>query len=129
MAGKLFAWVAQYVRDESKRKSKLNPEARNTEGSYLPPSKKGGLGTGSDEAGKLKKISVNMKQVIQGFVDQEKISQNGWPHPFTAADHVHAAIEWRDPTAFRKLELLLAGYSTGRLKVKENRGGDPNRFL
>ena len=125
-AGELFRWIARWVRDESGDDAGLSTGPEKARGIYWPPLRREGLGGAAGEAGLLKKLpTANVAAVIEGFVDPAKTSQNGWPDAFAAASHFHGAIEGMDPTALRKLELLMAGLVAGRLETNTNRDGDP----
>ena len=125
-ASELFRWIARWVRDEAGSDAGLSPGAEKAGGIYWPPLRKEGLGGAAGEAGRLKKLpTANVEAVIEGFVDPGKTSQNGWPNAFAAASHFEWVIEGKDPTALRKLELLMAGLVAGRLEMRLNTDGDP----
>ena len=127
VAGELFRWIARWVRDEARNDSELNPRAREAKGIYWPSVLDEGLGGSAEQAGELKKVAPgNISATLEGFVDPRRISQNGWPDAFAAASHFRDAIARRDPTALRRLELLLAGLVEGRLKLREIAHGNPH---
>ena len=125
VAGELFRWIAGWVQDRVRDDSELNPSAQVAKGIYWPPLQDKGLSLSAGEAGKLKKLPKDqVSTILKGFVDPYKISQNGWPDAFAAASYFHEAIERKDRTALRKLELLMAGLVDDKLEIRTIEHGD-----
>ena len=125
VAGEVFRWIGKWVQDEAVRDSRLSPPAREGKRTYWPPPRKGALNVSSGESGHLKKLPAEKESaILQGFVDPEKISQNGWPDAFATASYFHDAIDRRDPTALRKLELLMVGLVDGPLGIRRIEDAD-----
>ena len=119
VAGEVFRWIGRWVQDEAAGDSRLGPPARGAKRPYWPPSRKDALNVSAGEAGKLTKLPAEKESaILQGFVDPGKISQNGWPDAFATASYFHDAIDRRDQTALRKLELLMVGLVDGPLSIR-----------
>ena len=126
VAGEVFRWIGKWVQEEAVGDSRLSPPEKEATKPYWPPSRKGALNVATGQAGKLTKLPPEKESaILQGFVDPEKISQNGWPDAFATASYFHNAVDRRDPTALRKLELLMVGLMDGPLSIR--RIGDDDR--
>lgn len=112
----LFHWVAEWIATAGFPSSRPGP----VNGGYWPPLGGDGLAVAADRAGDLTSVPrQNIGVTLDGFVDTNHVSQNGWPDPIAVADHFRYAIEREDQTARRQLEMLLAGLVTGHLALKE----------
>ena len=125
LAGTLFRWTAEWIRDEAGRDEGLRPGPGAGRDSYWPQQVKSGLAVSAGTPGELTRLPTqNVDAILEGFVDVSRISQNGWPDPFASASHFHDAVDRTDPTAMRKLELLLAGLVDETLTIQRVAGGD-----
>ena len=119
LAGDLFQWTADWVRDEARGDEGLRPGPGSGTATYWPPLVRTGLAVAAGSPGTLTRLpSQNVNAILEGFVEPARISQNGWPHPFAAASHFHDAVGRMDPTAMRKLELVMAGLVERRLSLE-----------
>ena len=119
LAGALFAWTAEWVREEAGRDEGLRPGPGAGRDSYWPQQVKSGLAVSAGTPGELTRLPTqNVDKILEGFVDVSQVSQNGWPDPFASASHFHDAVDRTDPTAMRKLELLLAGLVDETLTIE-----------
>ena len=127
VAGEVLRWVGRWVQDEALKDSKLSPGTQESKGAFWPSSvRKEALNVSPGESGQLTKLpSEKETAILEGFVDAEKISQNGWPDAFAAASYFRSAIERRDRIALRKLELLMAGLVDGSLEIRSIENSDP----
>ena len=119
VAGEVFRWIGKWVQHEAVGDSRLSLSAREAKGTYWPPLRKDALNVPAGEAGQLKKLPAEKESaILQGFVDPARISQNGWPDAFATASYFHDAIDRRDQSALRKLELLMVGLVDGPLSIR-----------
>lgn len=125
VAGEVFRWIGRWVQDAAEGNSSLSPRAQRANGTYWPPLREDALNVPAGEAGKLSKLPAeNTQAILEGFVDPERISQNGWPDAFAAASYFRDAVDRRDQTALRKLELLMVGLVDGPLRIRRIEGDD-----
>lgn len=112
----LFHWMASRLGEEGTRGN--TPAA--AAGGYWPPLVgTESLSVTSGQAGELVRIpDQNVHATVEGFVASDKVSENGWPHPLAAMDQFRYAIEQRNQTALRQLEMLVAGIMTEKLKLR-----------
>ena len=113
----LFHWVAEWIATAGLPSSRPGP----VNGGYWPPLSGDGLAVSADRAGDLTSVPPpNIEVTLDGFVDTDHVSQNGWPDPIAVADHFRYAIQHGDRTALRQLEMLLVGLVTRHLSVERN---------
>ena len=125
VAGEVFRWIGLWVQDEARKDSGLSPGPQEARGAYWPPLRKEALNVPAGKSGRLTKLPAEKETaILHGFVDPDRISQNGWPDAFAAASYFHDAIDRRDRTALRKLELLMAGLVDGSLGIRAIEHGD-----
>ena len=130
VALELFHWVAEWIGNlrETMAEGFVNSRPGKVNGGYWPPLSGDGLSVSADRAGDLTPVSPqNIEVTLDGFVDTDHVSQNGWPDPIAVADHFRYAIQREDRTAKRQLEMLLAGLVARHLRLKEipEPGRDP----
>ena len=119
LAGALFQWTADWVRERARDDEGLRPGRDAGRSAYWPPLVKSGLAVAAEVPGALTRLpSQNVDAILEGFVDPRRISQNGWPDPFAAASHFHDAVDRTDAAAMRRLELLMAGLIEERLSIE-----------
>ena len=119
LAGDLFQWTADWIREEARGDEGLRPGPDSGTATYWPPLVKAGLAVSAGSPGALTRLpSQNVDAILEGFVDPGRISHNGWPHPFAAASHFHDGVGRMDPAAMRKLEILMAGLVERRLVLE-----------
>ena len=129
VAGKLFQWTADWIRDEAARRdSTLLPRAGAIGGVYWPPMRKEGLAAAPGPPGTLVAFPpARINALLDAFVHPEDVTQNGWPEPFAAVGQFEDAIRHhqKNPVSMRKLEILLAGYVGDELTIREVGAGTP----
>lgn len=129
VAGKLFQWTADWIRDEAARRdSKLLPATGAVGGVYWPPMRKEGLAAAPGTPGTLVAFPrQNINALLDAFVHPTNVTQNGWPEPFAVVGQFEDAIRQhqQNPVSMRKLEILLAGYVGGELTIREVGSGTP----
>ena len=120
----LFHWTADWIRDSWGRdvfgdKDKSVPDGPKARG-YWPPS----IGVGlhpkwETTPGILGRVDDGkIGTCIENYFKLTDTSHNGWADPLAAVRHYKFQTE-RDPTALRKLELLLVGYALKVLKLED----------
>ncbi len=118
----LFRWVAKWIRDyrETRPIDLVSGMPSQVNGGYWPPLSGDGIAVAAEQAGDLTRVpDQNIEVTLDGFVNTEEVSQNGWPDPIAVADHFRYAIQRGDRTALRQLEMLLVGLVTGHLELQE----------
>ena len=121
----LFHWVSDWISDSvgsdvfiDKGKSTQN-ESEVT--GYWPPCKEEGTHPEWEnmpgELGKVPDPKIDL--CIKNHVKYTDVSSNGWPHPIAVVQHYKYQIAKKDPTAIRKLELLLVGHALRILELED----------
>ena len=123
IATALLEWTARWIREHAAKGGLVRTEAAYSAGGGYWPDLRGvdekGLAVGK-KAGELTRIKdQEIDGTLTGFVDPQQVTANGWPHPIAAADYFHYAIQQGDRVAFRQLELLLGGFVSGILGLRE----------
>jgi len=118
----LYHWIANWVQDYyNKAGGNTNQQLDNEpKKGYWPPALTPGLLPAFGVAGTLAGLSNpgDISKCLQGHYDLTHISPNGWPHPLATIKQFKFLIEKEDPTATRKLEMLLVGRALGYLKLE-----------
>lgn len=106
----LFHWAAQWVREVASPTNSLRTKAGEVHGGQWPDLRNEAINVAVRKNGDLTHIpDQDIAPVLEAFVDRDRLSSNGWPHPLAAADYFRHAIERGDAVAVRQLELLMAG--------------------
>ena len=115
----LFHWTAEWIHGQDEGKSGAVASAV---GGYWPPLVgQGSLTVSANQAGGLTRVpDQNVQSTVQGFISNDKVTHNGWPHPLAAAEHFRYAIEQGNLTARRQLAMLLVGVVSEILELRES---------
>lgn len=120
LAAELVRWTAAWIADVATERNGLVVVPGTAGGVYWPNPAAEGLGVSADAPGRLSRVSAaNVDATLDAYIEADRVSENGWPHPLAAADHFRDAIKVRRRDAFRQLELLLAGLATGALEAHD----------
>ena len=119
----LLHWTADWIREFSRGQGApalVRPPAPTAHGGYWPPPVgHDGLNVAAEMPGQLTRVpDYNIQGTVQGFIREENVAQNGWPDPMAAADYFRYAVEHKQPTERRQLEMLLAGVVMGKLTLR-----------
>ncbi len=118
VALELFRWTAAWIRECQQGETGKAGAIRS---GYWPPLVGlDSLTVSAEQPGGLAQVAdQNVQSTVQGFVLQEEVTHNGWPHPIAAAEHFRYAIEQGDPTARRQLAMLLVGLVSDNLALRD----------
>ena len=122
----LFHWTADWIADWSREEdsaSLIVAPARSPGGGYWPPLVgPDSLNVSVEHAGTLTRVAdQSIQGTVEGFIVDDRVTENGWPDPLAAADHFRYAILREQPAARRQLEMLLASIVMGKLRLREVR--------
>jgi hypothetical protein len=119
VAAYLFDWTARWVRETASSANGLRVAPAEVHGGQWPDIRYEGVNAAARENGELTRIpDANISAVLEGFVERNELSANGWPHPLAAADYFRHVLRHRDRVAMRQLELMLAGLVSGVLELR-----------
>ncbi len=120
----LFHWTSQWVRDATSPTNGLKNQPGEVHGGQWPDLKNESIAVGVRKNGDLTRVpDQDISVVLEAFVDRDRVSTNGWPHPLAAADYFRHAIERGDRErvgdrmALRQLELLMVGLVSGTFEL------------
>ncbi len=121
----LMHWSAAWVREFSRGK-RAGALVASTEtqasGGYWPDlNDPESLNASVEKPGELVNVpDENIEATIRGFVREENVAENGWPHPIAAVDHFRYAIKNEYAVERRQLKMLLVGLVMGKLTLRDS---------
>jgi hypothetical protein len=122
----LFHWVSGWVRDEASPTNGLQRPPGEVHGGQWPDLRNESISISVRKNGDLTRVpDQNISVVLEAFVDHDRVSSNGWPHPLAAADYFRHSLERGDRNrasdriALRQLELLMVGLVSGTFELRK----------